>query len=97
MALADIYQIIAHYLNHFANIDGHLSQRETIAAALKSEIEMHFNPVGVRARLLARRNAEHANPQAMLRLLADENLDHDLVRGVLRRRPRARCWIVGHR
>jgi hypothetical protein len=40
----------------------HLSQREATAASLKSEIEKRFDPVGVRARLLARRNAGHANP-----------------------------------
>jgi hypothetical protein len=67
-------------------IDAYLSQRESSAAALKFEIEKRFDPVSVRARLLARRNAGHANPSAMLRLFADENRDHDLVRGVLRRR-----------
>lgn len=37
--------------------DAHLSQREATAAALKFVIEKRFDPVGVRARLLARRNA----------------------------------------
>jgi uncharacterized protein (DUF433 family) len=61
IALADVYQIIAHYLNHTAEIDAYLSQRQTEATELKREIEKRFDPAGVRARLLARRNAEHTN------------------------------------
>jgi uncharacterized protein (DUF433 family) len=60
VALADVYQIIAHYLNHAAEIDAYLSQRHTEAAALRSEVEKRFDPIGVRARLLARRNDGHA-------------------------------------
>jgi uncharacterized protein (DUF433 family) len=62
VALADVYQIIAHYLRHTAEIDAYLSQREATAAAMKSEIEKRFDPVGIRARLLSRRNAGRANP-----------------------------------
>lgn len=49
-------------LNHTTEIDAHLSQREATAAALQSEIEKRFDPVGIRARLPARRNAGRANP-----------------------------------
>jgi uncharacterized protein (DUF433 family) len=59
VALADVYQVIAHYLNHTADIDAYLSHREIDAATLQREIEKRFDPVGVRARLLARRTAEH--------------------------------------
>ena len=62
VALADVYQIIAHYLNHTTEIDSYLSQREAAAAALKARVEKRFDPIGVRARLLARRNAGHVNP-----------------------------------
>ncbi|MEA3175900.1 MAG: hypothetical protein QOF42_3311 [Gammaproteobacteria bacterium] len=86
MTLADVYQVIAHYLNHTAEIDAYLAQRQTEAAAVQHEIEKRFDPVGVRARLLARRTAEYVDRSPMLRLLADENFDHDLVRGVMRRR-----------
>ena len=61
VALADVYQIIAHYLNHTAEIDAYLSQRQTEGVALQRDIEERFDPVGVRARLLARRNAGHAD------------------------------------
>jgi uncharacterized protein (DUF433 family) len=61
VALADVYQIIAHYLNNAAQTDAYLSKREGEAAALKREIEKRFDPIGIRARLLARRNIEHAD------------------------------------
>ena len=57
VALADVYQIIAHYLNHTAEIEEYLSRRWTEATALRDEVEKRFDPVGVRARLLARRDA----------------------------------------
>jgi uncharacterized protein (DUF433 family) len=54
VALSNVYLIIAHYLTHIAEIDAYLSQRQTEAARLQCAIEAHFNPVGIRARLLAR-------------------------------------------
>ena len=61
VALADVYQIIAHYLNHTAEIDAYLAGRQVEAAALQREIEGLFDPVGVRARLLASRNSSPAD------------------------------------
>jgi uncharacterized protein (DUF433 family) len=61
LALADVYQVIAHYLNHTAEIDVYLAGRQVEAAALQREIEGRFDPVGVRARLLARQNAAPAD------------------------------------
>jgi uncharacterized protein (DUF433 family) len=54
VALSDVYLIIAHYLTHTAEIDAYLSQRQVEAAKLQCMIETRFNPVGIRARLLAR-------------------------------------------
>ena len=54
VALADVYLVIAHYLTHTAKIDAYLAQRQTEAARLQCAIETRFNPVGIRARLLAR-------------------------------------------
>ena len=54
VTLTDVYLVIAHYLTHTAEIDVYLSQRQTEAARLQCEIEARFNPVGIRARLLAR-------------------------------------------
>jgi uncharacterized protein (DUF433 family) len=57
LALADIYLIIAHYLRHTAEIDAYLLERQDESVALKREAEARFDPVGLRARLVARRNA----------------------------------------
>jgi hypothetical protein len=48
-------------LNHTTAIDAYLSQHEATTAALKSEIEKRFDPVGIRARLLARGNTGQCN------------------------------------
>jgi len=55
VALADVYLIIAHYLNHTAEIDNYLSQRRSEATDLQQKVEARFEPSGMRARLLARR------------------------------------------
>ena len=62
VALADVYLVIAHYLNCAAEVDAYLFQRQTEAEALKHEIESRFDPAGVRDRLLARRNT--ASPRS---------------------------------
>ena len=61
LALADVYQVIAHYLNHTAELDVYLAGRQAEATGVQREIEGRFDPVGVRARLLARRNAAAAD------------------------------------
>jgi uncharacterized protein (DUF433 family) len=61
VALANVYQIIAYYLNHTTEVDAYLSQRQDEAAALKREIENRFDPIGIRACLLARRKIEQAD------------------------------------
>jgi hypothetical protein len=57
VSLANIYLIIAHYLMHTAEIDDYLSKRRAEAAELQQEIEARFDPVGIRARLLARQQS----------------------------------------
>ncbi len=60
VALADVYQIIAHYLNHTAEVEVYLSRRQAEAAILKSQVEQRFDPIGLRDRLLARRDEQAA-------------------------------------
>jgi uncharacterized protein (DUF433 family) len=60
VSLADVYSIIAHYLNHAAEIDAYLAAREAKGEALQRKLEARFDPIGIRARLLARRNTQHA-------------------------------------
>lgn len=57
LELADIYHVIAHYLRHRAEVDAYLDRRRAEAAEIRRENERRFPPEGVRARLLARRDA----------------------------------------
>jgi uncharacterized protein (DUF433 family) len=57
VALADVYLIIAHYLNNTAELDAYLLQRQDDAAALQRDVENQLDPVGLRARLVARRRS----------------------------------------
>jgi uncharacterized protein (DUF433 family) len=57
LALADVYQVIAYFLNHPAEVESYLAIRQKEATALRTEIETQFDPRGMRARLLARHPA----------------------------------------
>ena len=54
VSLADVYLIIGHYLVHTAEIDAYLCRRQAEAVELQRTFEARFNPIGIRARLLAR-------------------------------------------
>ena len=54
LSLADIYSVIGYYLYRRSEVDLYLQRRQRQAAALQAETEARFDPVGVRARLLAR-------------------------------------------
>ena len=60
LELADVYGAITYYLQHRADMDAYLKQREAEAETLRGEIEMHFPADGLRARLLARQAARTA-------------------------------------
>jgi uncharacterized protein (DUF433 family) len=55
LALADIYQVIAYYLQHTAEVETYLATRAQEAKKLRRDIETQFDPRGLRSRLLARR------------------------------------------
>jgi uncharacterized protein (DUF433 family) len=54
--LSDIYFAIGYYLQHQSEVDAYLMERQRLAAEVQQEAERRFNPVGIRDRLLARRN-----------------------------------------
>ena len=56
LKLQDIYSAIGYYLRHKTEVDAYLLERQRKAAVIQQETEQHFNPVGIRERLLARRN-----------------------------------------
>jgi uncharacterized protein (DUF433 family) len=53
--LAAVYSVISYYLQNRAEVEQYLEQRKTQRDELKGEIETRFNPLGVRERLLARK------------------------------------------
>lgn len=58
LALADVYALIAYYLRHRDEVDSYVGKRRGETERLRERIEAHFDPRGVRQRLLARQQPE---------------------------------------
>jgi uncharacterized protein (DUF433 family) len=58
LQLSDIYSAIGYYLRHQAEVDVYLRERQQLASEVRQEAERRFHPIGVRDRLLARRNQQ---------------------------------------
>jgi uncharacterized protein (DUF433 family) len=58
LQLSDIYSVIGYYLRHQDEVDAYLLERQRFSTEVRLEAEKRFNPVGVRDRLLARRNPQ---------------------------------------
>ena len=58
LKLADVYAVIGYYLQHQADVDDYLQQRQHRADLVRVENESRFPQDGIRARLLARRAAK---------------------------------------
>src|ERR1700686_2833870 len=56
LRLADVYMALGYYLRHQQEVDVYLQRRGQEAAHVRQENETKFQPMGVRDRLLARRN-----------------------------------------
>jgi uncharacterized protein (DUF433 family) len=56
--LADVYAVIGYYLRRRTEVDSYLRQRSEQAKQVQEENERRFDPTGIRARLLARRQSE---------------------------------------
>jgi uncharacterized protein (DUF433 family) len=54
ISLGQIYAVIAYYLAHTVDVDDYLRIREQQAAEVRQANERLFDPVGIRARLMAR-------------------------------------------
>jgi uncharacterized protein (DUF433 family) len=52
--LADIYYVIGYYLRRRSEVEVYLEQRRHQAQQVRQQNESHFDPAGVRERLLAR-------------------------------------------
>jgi hypothetical protein len=55
LPLADVYSVIGYYLRRQCEVEAYLHERDGEAARLREEIEARFDPTGMRARLLSRR------------------------------------------
>lgn len=58
LTLTDAYLVIGYYLQNRAEVDAYLHEQELLSEQVRKENEARFNPVGVRARLLARLEAK---------------------------------------
>ena len=56
LQLSDIYLVLGYYLRHREDVDAYLEVRQRQSNVIRQEVEQRFNPVGIRDRLLARRN-----------------------------------------
>ncbi|MDQ2808849.1 MAG: DUF433 domain-containing protein [Chloroflexota bacterium] len=54
LSLAEVYLVIAYYLQHEAEVDAYLAEQDHQAAAIRREIEAQPGYAGLRDRLLAR-------------------------------------------
>ena len=54
LTLADVYAVIAYYLNNRSQVDSYLHQRQHNALETRRVAEARFDPAGIRQRLLAR-------------------------------------------
>ncbi|WP_375478286.1 DUF433 domain-containing protein, partial [uncultured Nostoc sp.] len=58
--LADVYATIAFYLNHQAEVEAYLQQRQQQSQEIRAMNQARFDPQGLRDRLLARKTAPEA-------------------------------------
>ena len=54
LSLAQVHALLAYYLEHRAEVDAYVLERESEATALREKIEARFPTNGLRERLLAR-------------------------------------------
>lgn len=57
LSLADVYAVIAYYLNHQAEVEKYLVQSREKAKQVRESVEARYDPIGIRQRLLARKKA----------------------------------------
>lgn len=58
LQISDIYLVIGYYLRHQNEVQAYLAKRQHQAAIVQQETEQRFYPIGLRDRLLARRNQQ---------------------------------------
>ena len=92
--LADVYSVLGFYLRRPSETQSYLDRRRTAAEGVRLENESRSDPAGVRERLKDR--IESGRLWRMVALAADENFNHDILRGLLRRKPDLDMLRVQH-
>jgi len=64
LSLSDVYATVTYYLAHRGDVDAYLCRRTAIVAQTQRELEQCWPPHGLRARLLARRDARKSEAKA---------------------------------
>lgn len=59
LGLADVYAVISYYLRYKVEVENYLEERQKRSKMIRKKIESHFNPNGIRERLLKRRTAKN--------------------------------------
>lgn len=57
LSLADVYSVLGYYLHRKSSVDAYITERQHRAAAVRAQNEQRFDPIGIRERLLARRQS----------------------------------------
>jgi len=55
LTVEQVYAVVNYYLHHRREVDDYLAKAEEAARKIRDQLERDYDPVGVRARLLARR------------------------------------------
>jgi uncharacterized protein (DUF433 family) len=58
LTVEDVYATINYYLHHREEVDAYLQSASEEALGVREEMERQFDPMGIRARLLARQAAK---------------------------------------
>ena len=59
LSLGDVYTSLGYYLRHGNEVNAYLQARRQQSLQIRHENEARFGPVGIRDRLLARRQSQH--------------------------------------
>jgi uncharacterized protein (DUF433 family) len=61
LKIEDVYAVVNYYLHHRPEVDAYLAAAEQDALRTRELIEKQFDPSGIRARLLSRRDRRGAS------------------------------------
>ncbi len=62
LSLADAYAVICYILHHREEVDEYMAERARLGEEIRKEVERRFPQEGLRAKLLARRQAQGQTP-----------------------------------